>query len=919
MRDLRQSDADSPPVTLDSRLDHDLGLDSLARVELFARIEQELHVRLPETLFETAATLADIGAALNSAPASPMTRTALSARRAIETTLAAAPPRSITTLPHVLAWHVEHHPDFPQITICTDAREEVITYDALWRDARAIAGALQKRVQPGEPVAMMLPTSRDYFTTFFGVLLAGAVPVPLYPPSRLGQIEEHVRRHAGILANATARTLITTPEMRRLATLLRMHSPCLRRIATAEELRADPHEATRADGLQESSTALLQYTSGSTGQPKGVTLTHANLLSNITALGQALEVRRGDIFVSWLPLYHDMGLIGAWLGTLYFGLRLIVTSPLSFLGRPARWLEAIDRYRGTLSAAPNFAYELCLKHVRDDEIAALDLSSWRIAMNGAEAVMPQTLVRFQERFGQSGLRRSALTPVYGMAECSVGLTIPPLGRGPLIDAIERDCFVQEGIARPVSSAGTNTIEFVSCGRPLAGHEVRILDDAGRQLDERHEGRLVFRGPSATHGYYRNPEATSRLMRDGWLDSGDRAYRANGEIFVTGRIKDIIIRAGRHIYPDELEAAIGAIPGVRKGCVAVFGSSDRESGTERVIVLAETREERSTQRENLREAINAKVVETVGEPPDDVVLAPPHTVLKTSSGKIRRAASRDLYESGNYQATQRHSTWMQLLRVIASAARAKLQLTLRQLLRLLYGTYFWTVFALLGVLMFPLILLPLSETTLWSIGHRMTRLLLLCTGVNLKVERDPATLSTAGEVVVANHSSYLDGVLLMAAIAQPCHFVTKRELARIPILGTFLRRLGVVFVERFEVRAGVEDAHRLARLAVAGESSIFFAEGTFVRAPGLLPFHLGAFAAAVEADRPLVPVALQGARDLLADGQWLPQRSDIAVHIGPALKADHPSNAFVATIQLRDAARRYILDHCGEPDTAGAAR
>lgn len=913
LKDLRQADLDSLPVTLDSKLDHDLGLDSLARVELFARIEQELHVRLPESLFETAETLGDIAAALNRLPTPAQIGPPFIAKPAIVPALAAAPPANVATLADVLRWHVEHHPEFPQITICSDDREEVIDYQSLWHDARAIAGALQKqRVEPGEPVALMLPTGRDYFATFFGALLTGAVPVPLYPPSRLGQIEEHVNRHAGILANAGARTLVITPEMRRLATVLRMHSPSLRKITTADELRATRAGAAQVDGLHESCTALLQYTSGSTGQPKGVTLTHGNLLANITALGHALAVRQGDVFVSWLPLYHDMGLIGAWLGTFYFGLRLVVMPPLSFLARPARWLGAIDRYRGTLSAAPNFAYELCLKHVSDAELAGLDLQTWRVAMNGAEAVMPDTLTRFQERFDRCGLRRSALTPVYGLAECSVGLTIPPLQRGPLIDTIERDSFVHDGIARPAPADIANTIAFVSCGLPLAGHDVRIVDDSGRDLEDRHEGRLVFRGPSATSGYYRNPEATAKLIQDGWLDSGDRAYRARDEIFVTGRIKDIIIRAGRHIYPDELEAAIGAIPGVRKGCVAVFGSADLESGTERVVVLAETREEGTAQRKRLREAIIAKVVEMIGEPPDDVALAAPHTVLKTSSGKVRRAASRNIYESGRYRSPRRHSTGMQLLRLAASAARAVLQQSAGRLAAVLYGAYFWSMFALLGGLMFLLTLLPLSQRAIWSIGHRMTRLLLQLTGVELKVVRDASAQPIAGEVIVANHSSYLDGALLMAALARPCHFVVKRELARTPLIGRFLQRLGVVFVERFEVRAGVDDAHRLARLAVQGESSIFFPEGTFVRAPGLLPFHLGAFAAAVEADRPIVPVAIRGARDLLPDEKWLPRRSPVTVHIGAAIKADHASNAFAATIRLRDTAHRYIREYCGEP-------
>jgi 1-acyl-sn-glycerol-3-phosphate acyltransferase len=688
-------------------------------------------------------------------------------------------------------------------------------------------------------------------------------------------------------------------------------------ITTAAELRS-VHATTRSVLLSEASTALLQYTSGSTGHPKGVVLTHANVLANISALGHALDIRAGDVFVSWLPLYHDMGLIGAWLGTWYLGLPLIVMSPLAFLNRPVRWLEAIHRYHGTLSAAPNFAYELCLKRVGDDEISALDLSTWRIAMNGAEAVMPDTLSRFQERFTRCGFPRTSLTPVYGLAECSVGLTTPPLGRGPRVDAIERDAFVHDGLATPARQDSTNTLRFVSCGRPLAGHQVRIVDDAGHELPERREGRLTFRGPSTTQGYYRNPEQTKHLIRDGWLDSGDRAYATEGEIYVTGRIKDIIIRAGRHIYPDEMEAAVGAVAGVRKGCVAVFGSTDATTGTERVIVLAETRVDDPVKRESLHQAIVGAVVQLMGEPPDEVVLAAPHTVLKTSSGKIRRAASREVYESRSYRDGQGRTAWRQVMRLGVSALRPAFRQFLRTLLKVLYGAYFWMAFGVLGSIALLIALLPLKPQTAWTVMRTAARLFLRLAGIEFAVQGNEPTRSGSGRLIVANHSSYLDGLFLIAALPRSHRFVAKRELASVPIVGMLLRRLGTVFVERFDARAGVEDAHRLAKLADQGESFIFFPEGTFTRAPGLLPFHLGAFAASIEADRPLVPLALRGTRALLRDGQWLPRRVPVIVHIGQPIVATRTSNAFSNVVQLREAARRFILEHCGETDLAGLA-
>ena len=919
LKDLGQQGIERYRITLDSRLDRDLGLDSLAQVELFTRIERAFGVRLPDSLFERAETLRDIFAALGAtAGGSGQPSTATAAITARASAAGSAPPTSLATLDQVLAWHVEHHPEAVQITICGDGPDQLISYGQLWNRARSIAAGLQHHaVRLGDSIALMLPTSPDYFSAFFGILLAGAVPVPLYPPTRLSQIEEHVRRHAGILNNSGAVALITLPEMRRIATVLRVHAPSLRRITTTEELcalvAAPIPFASHAD-----SAALLQYTSGSTGQPKGVVLSHGNVLANIAALGTALNISSADVFVSWLPLYHDMGLIGAWLGTLYFGLPLIIMSPLSFLTRPVRWLEAIHRYRGTLSAAPNFAYELCLKRVTDEELAGLDLSTWRLAMNGAEPVMPETVSRFQERFAGCGLRRTAMTPVYGLAESCVGLAVPPLDRGPLIDVIEREPFVRDGVAAPAGAPVTNPLRFVSSGLPLPGHYVRIVDDAGRELGERREGRLEFQGPSATHGYFRNPQATAKLLRDGWLDSGDRAYVARGEIYITGRIKDIIIRAGRHIYPEELEAAIGALAGVRKGCIAVFGSVDTATGTERVVVMAETRIEDPAQRNALRQQIVQSVMALMGEPPDEVVLAAPHTVLKTSSGKIRRAASREVYESGGHRATQPSSTWTQLLHLSFSAIRPASQRVLHKLLELLYAAYFWAMLALLGSVTGLLVLLPLRPAVIWSIGHRAARVFIRLAGVPFTVHGRANLQATDRGIVVVNHSSYLDGLFVMAALPSPCRFVAKRELERMPLIGTLLRRLGTEFVERFDARASVAGARHLAAIAASGPSCIFFPEGTFTRAPGLMPFHLGAFSAAVETGLPVLPIALRGTRALLRDERWLPRRVTVVMHIGKPISAPRSENAFSATVLLRDAARNWISEHCGEPDLLGSA-
>jgi 1-acyl-sn-glycerol-3-phosphate acyltransferase len=913
LEDLRGRGAGAMHVSLDSRLDRDLGLDSLARVELLARIEQTFGVQLADTVLQTAETPRDLLFALGTTARPSALPLARAVRKPALLPQDEGEPFEARTLPEAIAWHVERHSDVAQITLLGEAAPETITYGLLWQQASAVAGALQdKGLGSGQTVALMLPTSAEYFYAFLGVMLAGGVPVPMYPPARASQIEEHVRRHAGILANAGAQILIAAPEVTQLARLLQMHVPGLRTIETVGGLLAAKKEPVRGQ-LREDSIAMLQYTSGSTGQPKGVILTHANLLANIRAMGATVRISSSDLLVSWLPLYHDMGLIGAWMATMYYGCPLVLMSPLSFLTRPARWLWAIHEYRGTLAPAPNFAFELCVKRVKDEEIEGLDLSSWRLAINGAEAVMPATLERFQQRFGRYGLRTTVMTPVYGLAECAVGLAFPPLDRGPRIDCIDRDIFMSNGVASAVGADATNPLRFVSCGRPLVGHQVRAVDETGREVPERIEGRLEFKGPSATRGYFANPQATARVFRDGWLDTGDRGYFADGELFVTGRIKDIIIRAGRHVHPEELEEAVGDIQGIRKGCVAVFGNTDSTTGTERVVVLAETRESDASARDALRARVTQRVAELLGEPPDEVVLAEPHAVLKTSSGKIRRAASRELYESGG-RGVQPRAVWWQVLRLAATALVPNLRRWYRRSGEILFGGYFWTLTVLVGAVTWLLAAVQPDPARVWAISHGAARLLIRAARIPCVIRGIDNLPQSEPCVVVCNHASYIDSLFMLAALPRPFSFVAKLELAPQFFAGTYLRRLGAEFVERFDVRAGVAAAEHLYTVARGGRSFVFYPEGTFSRAPGLMPFHLGAFMTAAEAGVKVVPVALRGTRSMMRDKQWLPRRVPVVVDIGAPIPPSHDGDAFTRAVRLSEAARDHIRARCGEPDT-----
>ncbi|HET9580315.1 MAG TPA: AMP-binding protein, partial [Usitatibacter sp.] len=682
-------------ISLDSRLDGDLGLDSLARVELILRIERAFAVRLPERLLGEAATPRDL------------LRAVLAGTPHAEQALASLPrvrlggtddsvPLEAATLGEVLEWHARRQPDRAHVVLLGDDGEgpgEPLTYGDLHREAGAVASGLAHAgIGAGDAVAVMLPTSRDFFRAFMGIVLAGAVPVPIYPPLRAAEVAEHLRRQSRILDNCGARLLIAPAQAAGVAKVLRGLVPTLERVASAGDL-ARPGPAPRP-AVKPQDTALLQYTSGSTGDPKGVVLTHGNLLANVRAMGAAVNARSADVFVSWLPLYHDMGLIGAWMGAMHFAFPLVVMPPTAFVNRPLRWLRAMHRFRGTISSAPNFAYEVCATRIDARDTEGLDLSSWRLAFNGAEPVSPDTLERFARRYGPHGLRREALTPVYGLAECAVGLAFPPPGRGPLVDRVDRLALARDGEARAADGRDVAALRFPACGMPLPGHEIRIVDRDGRELPERREGRIEFRGPSATAGYFRNPAKTRALFDDGWLDSGDLGYIARGELFVTGRVKDVIIRGGQHVHPYELEEAVGRIPGIRKGCVAVVGVPDAATGSEKVVVLAETRVAAGPAREVLRSTVRQAAVSMLGAPPDDVVLAAPHAVPKTSSGKIRRAACRELFEKG-IQPTP--AVWWQLIRLAWAGVLPQFRRGIRVASDVCYAAYVWALFWLLAPL------------------------------------------------------------------------------------------------------------------------------------------------------------------------------------------------------------------------------
>jgi len=911
VRELHAQRGSEISVSPASRLDRDLGIDSLGRTELMLRIEHAFQVRLPSDTLAEAQTVNDLLVALR--------RAAPYERRIREETPAPAPLPSVSpaadaaTLVDVLEWHATGNPNRLHLTLLEDDRVVLgkMTYAELAQAARAVAMSLIARdIVPGDRVAMMLPTGMDFFAAFFGALYAGAVPVPIYPPPRLAALEEHMRRQAGILSNAGARILVTMPEALRLTPFLRGQVESLEAVETVASLRERSATLRLPSITDTNATAFIQYTSGSTGDPKGVVLSHANLLANIRAIGGAIQATSADKFVSWLPLYHDLGLIGGWLGCLYYGAQFYVMSPLSFLRRPESWLWAIHRFRGTLSASPNFGFELCVNKIDDSDIEGLDLGSLRMVANGAEAVSVSTLRRFIARFGRYGFKSEAMSPAFGLAENTVAVTLPPSGRPPLVDRVDREELTRRGIALPSKPEVAKAVEIASCGRPLPGHDVRIVDETGRELAERHEGRLEFRGPSATSGYFRNENKTRELCRHrGWLDTGDLAYMAGGEVYVTGRVKDIIIRGGRHIYPQEIEQAVAEIPGVLENGVAAFGIVDAASGTERTVVIAETIESDPTKRMALEKRAQAIVTDVLGVPADEVVLALPQSVPKTASGKIRRSAAKDLYES-RHIGERRPTLRRQMLRLLLEGRLLQIQHLARTVGVFLYAGWWWAVIATAATLCWlAVMLLPRLEWR-WVAVRALARTALSAVGASLStsgLERVPSR----NAVLAFNHSSYADAIVLAATLPGMPAFAAKKELAGQFFAGPFLRRLGVCFVERFDVLDSIADTEAVQKVARAGRPLVFFPEGTFTRRSGLAGFYLGAFKIAAEEGLPVIPAAIRGTRSMLRDGRWLPRFAHVSVEFADPIE---PTGAnFSSMVKLRDTTRNAILARCGEPD------
>jgi fatty-acyl-CoA synthase len=512
--------------------------------------------------------------------------------------------------------------------------------------ALAVGGSLRSLgVRRGDRVALIFPTGIEFFEAFFGSLLAGAVPVPLYPPVRLGRMGEYLHRTARMLERSGARLVLADSRVRRiLGEAVAAARPDLgcRTIADLPGSAAAPVATDPAD------LALIQFSSGTTVDPKPVALSHRAIAAQVEILNRCwpdtAELRHSC--VSWLPLYHDMGLIGCVFPALARDASLTLLGPDLFVARPALWLRALSRHRGTISPAPNFAYSLCVTRVADAEMEGMDLSHWRTALNGAESVAPSVLRAFCDRFARWGFRPQAMTPVYGLSEAALAVTFSDLA-GPFRSRrFDREALSRERTARE-SATGR---EIVSVGRPLPGFRLRIVDEAGAELPTGKVGRVWVQGPSLMDGYLDDPDATARALRDGWLDTGDLGFLREGELFLTGRAKDVVILRGRNYAPEEIERAVEGVAGVRTGCVVAASWLPEEAPGEALALFVEaSRAATASERAALPEACREAVLGATHLSPDRVVVLAPGTLPRTSSGKLRRGEALRLFLAGELTA------------------------------------------------------------------------------------------------------------------------------------------------------------------------------------------------------------------------------------------------------------------------------
>jgi fatty-acyl-CoA synthase len=513
--------------------------------------------------------------------------------------------------------------------------------------AKRAAGLQQHGLTKGDRLGLIVIEPEDFVLTFLAAIRVGIVPVPLYPPMSFGNLDAYADRTARVLQSAGAKLLAASSRLQNVLWGLCEKVPTLQRLVCVETLRSEDQAPVYPE-VEPDDLAFLQYTSGSTADPKGVMVTHRSLVANAKGIileGLQLEPERGDKGVSWLPLYHDMGLIGFVIAPICYGVPIVFIPTMRFIKRPNVWLDTMHRHRATASFAPNFAYALVTRRVRESDMRGWDLSCVKVLGCGAEPIQPETMRQFTDLFSaKCALPRTSIMPAYGMAEATLAISLKPAPEQFRTVVLDAELFSETGKVCPPRE-GKPSAEHVACGVPFEGHEVAVLDDQGRPLPDGTEGELCHRGPSVTPGYFGNPEATAQSWRHGWLHTGDLGFVLDRQVYITGRIKDLIIVNGRNIHPQAVEWVSAEVDGVRKGNVVAF-SVPGDLGEELVVVV----ETKTTEPDALKDEVRKSVQRELSLSTREVVCLQPGMLPKTSSGKLQRRKTREMYMKGELGTT-----------------------------------------------------------------------------------------------------------------------------------------------------------------------------------------------------------------------------------------------------------------------------
>jgi acyl-CoA synthetase (AMP-forming)/AMP-acid ligase II len=540
----------------------------------------------------------------------------------------------------VAAFEQAARDDAPFVTL-HGARGSVVRpiREALASACRWRAALRSRGVGRGDRVPLLMPTGHAFVEAMLGTMLLGAIPVPLATPMTFGSVDRYLRNLSAVIDDCGAQVLVTYGRIADAIAADAALAGSLREILREEALDASVAAPCQTPSIGAGDVAFIQYTSGTTGKPKGAVISHGALVANASAIASGLGLVSTDVGASWLPLFHDMGLVGVLLTSICHPYPVHVMSPESFIMNPRRWLELIARVKATLSPAPNFGYDLCV--ARAGDLPDVRLDSWRVALNGAEPVHATTVARFTDRFAAQGFRADAILPVYGMAEATLAVTFPEVHSGLTTLQVERDALERLGRAMPAITRAGYTA--VSVGKPVAGTSIEVVDEAGRVVDEGVVGQIRIASRSLMDGYFRNDEASAAAIVDGRLQSGDLGFVHGGRLFITGRSKELIIKAGRNLHPDDIERVASEVDGVRSGYVAAFARANTRTGTDDLVVVAETAHGDASRRDRIASDIRSELLSVLGVKADEVRVCAMGTVPRTTSGKIRRGECARVFE------------------------------------------------------------------------------------------------------------------------------------------------------------------------------------------------------------------------------------------------------------------------------------